>query len=230
MVQKHRTEQKVDFHGFLMLATRSRQTHLRASLRVMAPTRLTVVLVGQTGNGKSATGNSLLGREAFVARRSLQSVTERCRVRYAALDADDEPIVPGDPAVGVDEGSELFAEFADSCLAGKGLAHAEAGNDDIGLVGSQGSGFGGEVGGAIASGQHVAGPTEVADGDGVLSGLLQKHGFKVAMDAQLVGEGVADYGDTFAGTDCLPRRKQTYAKEKKAERFHSRSFAKGLEN
>ena len=69
----------------------------------MAPTRLTVVLVGQTGNGKSATGNSLLGRDAFVARRSLQSVTERCRVRYAALDADDEPIVPGDPAVGVDE-------------------------------------------------------------------------------------------------------------------------------
>ena len=83
-----------------MLATRPRQTH--ASLRVMAPTRLTVVLVGQTGNGKSATGNSLLGRDAFVARRSLQSVTERCRVRYAALDADDEPIVPGDPAV-VDE-------------------------------------------------------------------------------------------------------------------------------
>ncbi|ACO62903.1 predicted protein [Micromonas commoda] len=69
----------------------------------MAPTRLTVVLVGQTGNGKSATGNSLLGRDAFVARRSLKSVTERCRVRYAALDADDEPIVPGDPAVGVDE-------------------------------------------------------------------------------------------------------------------------------
>ena len=86
-----------------MLATRSRQTHLRASLRVMAPTRLTVVLVGQTGNGKSATGNSLLGRDAFVARRSLQSITERCRVRYAALDADDEPIVPGDPAVGIDE-------------------------------------------------------------------------------------------------------------------------------
>lgn len=68
----------------------------------MAPTRLTVVLVGQTGNGKSATGNSLLGRDAFVARRSLKSVTERCRVRCATLDADDEPIVPGDP-VAIDD-------------------------------------------------------------------------------------------------------------------------------
>ena len=68
----------------------------------MAPTRLTVILVGQTGNGKSATGNSLLGRDAFVARRSLKSVTERCRVRCATLDADDEPIVPGDP-VAIDD-------------------------------------------------------------------------------------------------------------------------------
>ena len=34
-------------------ATRPRQTHLRASLRVMAPTRLTVVLVGQTGTGRA---------------------------------------------------------------------------------------------------------------------------------------------------------------------------------
>ena len=42
------------------------------------PQRLTVVLLGQTGNGKSATGNALLGRNAFVAKRSFSSVTERC--------------------------------------------------------------------------------------------------------------------------------------------------------
>ena len=49
-------------------------------------TPLTVVLVGQTGNGKSATANSLLGRDSFVAKRSLKSVTERCEVHLGTLD------------------------------------------------------------------------------------------------------------------------------------------------
>jgi predicted GTPase len=60
----------------------------------MAPQRLTVVLVGQTGNGKSATGNSLLGVDAFQAKRSLASVTERCQVGEAMLDACDAPMHP----------------------------------------------------------------------------------------------------------------------------------------
>ena len=55
----------------------------------MPPQRLTVVLVGQTGNGKSATGNSLLGRDAFAAKRSFASVTERCARRVSWLDEDD---------------------------------------------------------------------------------------------------------------------------------------------
>ena len=69
-----------------------------AALRVAmsAPKKLTIVLVGQTGNGKSATGNSLLGRDAFVAKRSLSSVTERCEVHVATLDENDAPILPGD--------------------------------------------------------------------------------------------------------------------------------------
>ena len=56
--------------------------------------RLTLVLVGQTGNGKSATGNSLLGRDAFAAKRSLASVTESCASRVATLDARDAPVLP----------------------------------------------------------------------------------------------------------------------------------------
>ena len=55
----------------------------------MPPQRLTVVLLGQTGNGKSATGNSLLGRDAFAAKRSFASVTERCARRVSWLDEDD---------------------------------------------------------------------------------------------------------------------------------------------
>ena len=52
------------------------------------PVRLTIALVGQTGNGKSATGNSLLGRDAFVAKRSLASVTERCE-KHVALRVEE---------------------------------------------------------------------------------------------------------------------------------------------
>ena len=55
----------------------------------MRPQRLTVVLVGQTGNGKSATANSLLGRDAFAARRSFASVTEGCARQVSWLDEDD---------------------------------------------------------------------------------------------------------------------------------------------
>ncbi|KAI3964265.1 hypothetical protein MKW92_037178, partial [Papaver armeniacum] len=46
----------------------------------------TLVLFGRVGNGKSAVGNSIIGKKEFVSRISASGVTTKCQMKKTSLD------------------------------------------------------------------------------------------------------------------------------------------------
>ncbi|KAK1555072.1 hypothetical protein Q3G72_021555 [Acer saccharum] len=91
-----------------------RPIHVESEVTPFSGVERTVVLVGRTGNGKSATCNSILGTKAFKSRRSSAGVTSTCKL--------ERTVTSDGQIINVIDTPGLFDSAVESEFIGKEIA------------------------------------------------------------------------------------------------------------